>query len=344
MLRLVDANIDRIGEGLRVLEDVARFILDDATLSSRLKFMRHELVADEALLQEQLLTARHSDRDVGAFAEVAEEERKDIPEVVMANARRVQESLRVMEEFAKLSELALDSTKYNRARFDLYELEQVLISKLLRNDRKSRLKGLYVIIDTEALKGRDEVDVAMKAIRGGSRVIQLREKHHNGKQLLEVAQRIKKVCDEGETLFIVNDYLDIALACNADGIHLGQSDLPVADARRLLPHDKLIGCSATTVPLALKAESDGADYIAVGSIYPTNSKERFTLVGPEILRQIKQAVSLPVVAIGGINQSNVKQVVGAGADGVAVISAVLEADDVEEAARRLAEAFRGGEN
>jgi thiamine-phosphate diphosphorylase len=136
---------------------------------------------------------------------------------------------------------------------------------------------------------------------------------------------------------IINDYLDITIATDADGVHLGEGDLPVAEARRLLPIDKLIGHSTKTIQQAKRAEADGADYIAVGSIYPTTSKEKSTVVGLERLRQIRQAVSLPIVAIGGINADNITDVIGAGADAVAVISAVLAADNVEKAARSLAQ-------
>jgi len=136
-------------------------------------------------------------------------------------------------------------------------------------------------------------------------------------------------------LFIVNDYLDLALAANADGLHLGQNDLPVKVARRLLPIDKILGFSTTTVDKAIAAESDGADYIAVGSIYPTPSKETAVIVGLDRLRQVRQAVSLPLVAIGGITKNNAAEGMAAGANSVAVISAVLEAESPEEAARQI---------
>jgi thiamine-phosphate diphosphorylase len=136
-------------------------------------------------------------------------------------------------------------------------------------------------------------------------------------------------------LFIVNDYLDIALAADADGLHLGQNDLPTKVARKLLPIDKILGCSTTTVDQAITAESDGADYIAVGSIYPTTSKETAKVIGLEGLRQIRQAVTLPLVAIGGITKDNAAEVIAAGASSVAVISAILQAGSPEEAARQI---------
>lgn len=338
MLRLMDANFDRLGEGLRVLEDVARFLLDDAELCKQLKTLRHELMEVNFALEQQFLTSRKVGEDVGAFTNLPGERKyKDLASMVIANARRTQESLRVLEEFAKLSDtpLALKPRKFEQARFTIYELEQRLVSRLLRKDKLSRLTGLYLILDTQALQGRSEAEVATQAIQGGAKIIQLRDKQRHKADLLEIAQKLKEVCVHKGVLFIINDYLDLALASDADGLHLGQKDLPIPEARRLLPMDKLIGCSTTTVSEAVRSQSEGADYIAVGSIYPTTSKADFKLAGLDTLRRVRKRVSLPLIAIGGINETNVEEVMKAGADGVAVISAVLGAADIEEATQKL---------
>jgi thiamine-phosphate diphosphorylase len=146
---------------------------------------------------------------------------------------------------------------------------------------------------------------------------------------------LKNLCAEHNVPFIINDYLDLALAADADGLHLGQDDLPVKVARKLLPIDKIIGSSTTTVDQAVAAESEGADYIAVGSIYPTPSKETAKVVGLDRLSQIRQAVTLPLVAIGGITRDNVDEVIAAGASAVAIISAILQAKDIAAAARQI---------
>jgi len=342
MLRLIDANLNRISEGLRLLEDVARFILNDATLSERLKSLRHELAAEDSSLQRKLLLARDSAADVGAFAEVASElQRQDLPSLITANAKRVEESLRVVEEFAKLPDQALDSARFKKARFDLYQIEQKLTLGLLRHDKRKRIAGLYIVLDHEALGGRGEMEVARQAISGGAKVIQLRDKQRGKREILAVATELRQLCAQFEVLFIVNDYLDIALASDADGLHLGQSDLPLSAARRLLPQDKILGCSTTSPQEALQAQAEGADYIAVGSIYPSTSKEGTKVVGLKTLRQIKEAVSLPIVAIGGINEENAAAVIEAGAFSLAVISAVLGAEEAEEATRKLANKIGG---
>lgn len=332
MLRIIDANLNRLNEGLRLLEDVARFLLNDAVLSARLKSLRHGLSEGVSPIYAALLSSRDAGGDVAAFAD-EDMKRDDIPATVAANARRATESLRVLEEIAKLPGSGLDPIGFKRARFAVYDIERELMGKVLR--REKRIAGLYVIIDPELLGEKDEVAVCEQAIRGGARVIQLRDKKRDKADVLESGRRLAGTCAMSNVPLIINDYIDVAIAADADGVHLGACDMPVDEARRLLPIDKLIGRSTRTVEQAKQAESDGADYIAVGSMYPTKSKESFTVVGTQRLSQIRQAVSLPIVAIGGIKAENIADVAAAGADAVAVISAVLAADDVEKAAREL---------
>jgi thiamine-phosphate pyrophosphorylase len=334
MFRLIDANLNRLSEGMRLLEDVARFILNDAALSSRLKALRHDLLSNTKPFQQTLLTARDSEGDVTAFSKESMS-RSDVNDVVTANARRVTESLRVLEEFAKLPDIDLDPTKFKQARFEIYEIERAISGKVAR--RGKRIAGLYVIIDREALGARDEIETCRQAIRGGANIIQLRDKVGNKSRMLNSAIQIREACAPSGIPFIMNDDLDVALASGADGLHIGQEDIPVPVARRLLPIDKLLGCSTTTAEEALQAEADGADYIAVGSIYPTQSKKSVTVVGLERLQKIREAVSLPIVAIGGINAGNARSVINAGADAVAVISAILANDNVEQATRKITE-------
>jgi thiamine-phosphate pyrophosphorylase len=341
-LRIIDANLNRIGEGLRFLEELARLRLNDALLTQQLKNMRHNILKVDGKRQQQLLQARDSENDVGIDMEVpGEEKQRGVPEAIVANARRVQESLRVVEEIAKVPGLGLDPEKYKQARFDLYTIEKTLLSRVLRQDKIRRLSGLYVIIDTSALRGRSHVEVARQAIRGGAKVIQLRDKTLHKKELLTIAQELRKLCAEQDVLFIVNDYLDVALAVDADGLHVGQDDLPVKVARRLLPIDKILGCSVRTEDKATAAQAEGADYIAAGAMYPTPSKETAGVIGPERLKQIRQVVTLPIVAIGGINKENLSAVLAAGADSAAVIKAVLGAENVEEATRQMVNIIEG---
>ena len=337
-LRIIDANLNRIGEGLRLLEEVTRLLLNDVELTQQLKTMRHELLREDISLTRQLLQARNAENDVGTNLQVpGEDKAQQLPLIVVANAKRVQESLRTLEELTKIpgTEPELNSEKFKQARFTLYTIEQKLVARLLRRDKLERLHGLYVIIDTEALKGRKHVEVARQAIQGGATIIQLRDKISNRKELLPIARQLRTLCAEHNVLFIIDDYLDIALETDADGLHVGQEDLPIKIARKWLPADKILGGSAETVELALAAQSDGADYIGVGAIYPTLSKAKTVVVGLDRLRHIKQALSLPLVGIGGINKDNAADVISAGAVAVAIISAVLGAQSPEEAARQI---------
>jgi thiamine-phosphate pyrophosphorylase len=342
VFRIIDANINRASEGLRLLEDVARFILDDIELSQQLKAMRHGLAEETKSLDIKLLSQRDTEHDVGASKEntiagAAKQPRQDWPGVIMANAKRVSESLRVIEELAKLPETSpmLNSAKFEQLRFTLYTLEQQLTSRILRQDKVKQLAGLYVVLDKQALAGRNELEIAEQVIQGGAKVIQLRDKQGSKAELLPIAQKLKALCDKSGILFIINDYLDLVLAVAADGLHIGQRDLPLPIIRKELPVDKIVGCSVTTLSQAMKAQNEGADYIAVGSIFPTMTKKDAVVVGLDRLKEIRQAVSSPLVAIGGINEDNIGEVMAAGADSVAVISAVLSKGDVKGAVQRL---------
>lgn len=343
VLRIIDANLDRASEGLRFLEEIARFILNDAGLSEKLKNIRHELVSADLAFSKELLLSRDAVGDVGAEITAPEQNApKELSVLAVANSRRVQEALRVLEEMGKVKDipLVLSSEKFERARFAVYTLEQEIVFKLIRSDKLKFIKGLYAIIDTEALKGRSHAELARAVIRGGAGVIQLRDKVSTKKELYPVAREVKNICAESGVLFIVNDYLDLALAVAADGLHIGQTDLPLYEARRLLPPDKILGLSTQTVAQAIQAEKDGADYIGVGAIFPTTSKPDAKISGLTMLAEIRKAVKLPIVAIGGITLQNVGEVIAAGANSAAVISAVLGVSSPEEAARQFVAKFK----
>jgi len=195
---------------------------------------------------------------------------------------------------------------------------------------------LYVVTDEMIGRGRSHVELARQAVAGGADVIQLRDKTLPGRALFDAALAIREITLDAGALFIVNDRLDVALAAGADGVHLGASDLPIGDARRLAPPGFIIGASVGSVDAALRAAAAGADYVALSPTFATGSKDD---AGPGhglmTLSAIRAAVSLPLVAIGGITAANVADVIAAGADGVAVISAVVAHDDVAAAARDL---------
>jgi len=335
-LRIIDANCNRIGEGLRFLEDIARFILNDAQLSHRLKVTRHDLIHSLSKLGVDAISARDSEGDIGQSIKSIGQHH-DLTSLTTANAKRVEEALRVIEELAKLPDISatLSAHQFEQARFTLYSLERELLSKLLRQAKLKLITGLYVIIDTQVVSHENILDAARKIVRSGANVLQLRDKLANRSALLKISQSLAGLCRKAGCLFIVNDHLDIAIAANADGLHVGQEDLPLKVVRRELPIDKIVGVSARTLAEAQKAQADGADYVAVGSIFLSPTKREAEVVGLERLKQIKQAISLPVVAIGGINKENIGQVMISGAAAAAVVSAVLSETNIEKATRQL---------
>lgn len=201
---------------------------------------------------------------------------------------------------------------------------------------------LYLVTDRRWLGERTLCDSVEEAILGGVTFVQLREKEISSKEYLELAQRVKEVTDRHGIPLIINDRIDIALAIDADGVHLGPEDLPVPLARKLLGDGKIIGSSAASVDEALLFQAQGADYLGVGAVFPTSTKRGTEKVGLEDLRGIKSAVHIPVVAIGGIKVENAKSVMETGVDGVAVVSAIMDQADIREAARRLLSLLKKG--
>ena len=195
---------------------------------------------------------------------------------------------------------------------------------------------LYVVTDSDLSKGRTDAEVARLAYEGGADAVQLRMKHSDGREMLEQALEIRKVADEYCTPSLVNDRVDIAMASGADGVHLGQSDIPLEVARDLMGETAIIGISVDNVEQAVAAAEGGADYIGIGAIFNTSTKpDAKQGVGLGAIYEIRQAVDIPIVAIGGINRGNIQDVVRAGADAAAVVSAVVAQDDIRSAAHEL---------
>ena len=196
---------------------------------------------------------------------------------------------------------------------------------------------LYAVTDRYWLNGRTLYEVVKESLDGGVTFLQLREKNLDDKHFLEEAVELQELCKQYKVPFIVNDNVDIALKMNADGVHVGQSDMQAADVRAKLGPDKIIGVSAQTVEQAVLAQQRGADYLGVGAVFPTGSKADADDVSFETLKAICEAVTIPVVAIGGITQENLEQLKGSGICGIAVISAIYAQSDIKEASRKLKE-------
>jgi thiamine-phosphate pyrophosphorylase len=339
--RILDANCNRFAEGTRVLEDIARFALDHDASSKQLKKIRHTVIREISKIGLDLNFSRDSEHDVGAGKE-SFENKQDFISLVTANSRRAQEALRVIEEISKLSSIKnrLNTLLFKNTRYSIYSIEQDLISRLSRQEKTARIKGLYAIIDTASIQHKKPEEVAIQIIQGGAKIIQLRDKSGNKRKILATAKLLHKICSNHEVLFIINDFADIARIINADGIHIGQEDLPVMEIRKIVSPGTIIGCSVDTPAQAKKAITDGADYVAVGAIFPTESKQNIETVGINRIKEIRRSVKAPLVAIGGINQSNINKVFSAGADSAAVISALLKHEDIEDSIKKLINAIK----
>lgn len=205
----------------------------------------------------------------------------------------------------------------------------------MKCDKKSLL--LYAVTDRSWLNGKTLYKQVEEAIKGGATIVQLREKNLDEENFLNEALEIQKLCRKYNILFVVNDNVEIARKINADGVHVGQSDMEAVNVRAMLGNDKILGVSVQTVEQALLAEKQGADYLGVGAVFPTGSKADADDVSYETLKAICEAVSIPVVAIGGISAGNVSALKDSGISGIAVISAIFAARDIESAAKRLKE-------
>ncbi|HHT76186.1 MAG: thiamine phosphate synthase [Methanomassiliicoccaceae archaeon] len=198
--------------------------------------------------------------------------------------------------------------------------------------------GLYVITDRRLSRGLSHGEVARRVVQGGADVVQLRDKDLSDRELYCAAVEMRSVTRDTGTLFIVNDRMDVALASHADGVHLGQDDLPLEAARRLAPKGFIMGVSVSSAEEAMVAQADGADYVALGPIFSTATKsDAGPAVGLQRLREVRAAVEIPLIGIGGITLDNVQDVVAAGADGAAVVSAAVGQEDIASSVRRLKE-------
>ncbi len=199
---------------------------------------------------------------------------------------------------------------------------------------------LYAVTDRAWLRGRTLFQQVEEAIRGGATCIQLREKEMDDHDFLQEALEMKALCSRWQVPLFINDNVEIAVACGADGVHIGQHDAPAAEVRKRIGPDMMLGVSAQTVEQALKAQRDGADCLGVGAVFSTGTKLDADDVSFDTLKAICSAVSIPVVAIGGIKEDNIRMLAGSGIDGVAVVSAIFAAEDIEQASRSLRDTVR----
>ncbi|MCO6459074.1 MAG: thiamine phosphate synthase [Pirellulaceae bacterium] len=330
--RIIDANANRASEGLRVAEEYARFVLDDAHLTGWCKQLRHDLQTVLAPWSAELLLARDTMGDVGTRLTTAQEyQRSTLRDVAQANLNRVEQSLRCLEEYAKLLQ-AERAAQLESLRYRVYTLAQMLHA----TDRGlTRLQAtrLYVLLDGGS--DQESFERLLAAILPSVDMIQLRDKRLDDRQLLERARAARSLTQAAGVLLVLNDRPDLALLAAADGVHLGQEDLPVRDVRRLVGTDLLLGVSTHTMQQARQAVVDGADYLGCGPTFPSRTKRFDQFPGLEFLRSVHLEIRLPAFAIGGVEPDNVPQVLAAGLPRVAVSGCVQRAPDPASVARHL---------
>jgi thiamine-phosphate pyrophosphorylase len=338
--RVLDAAANRAREALRVLEDHNRFVRNDKLLTEQLKQVRHGLAAAlEHLPAGLLLAARDTTHDVGTGVSTERERRRaSLAAVVQANAKRLQESLRSLEEFGKLFSAEFGQA-IERLRYTSYTLERAL---LLGDAAHARLADCRLcVLVTESLCRLSLAGTVREACAGGAQLIQLREKGLDDRRLLALAREVRRITRSCEVLFIVNDRPDIALLAEADGVHLGQDDLPIHEARRIVGPAALIGVSTHDLEQVRQAVLAGASYLGVGPTFASRTKDFAAHAGLDFVRQAAAETALPAFALGGITADNVGQVLAAGARRIAVSHAVCAADDPRKAAAALRTAVDG---
>lgn len=331
--RIIDANLNRASEATRVLEEIARFILDDKNLSEKFKNIRHQINNIQEADYENYLKARDTQNDVGVDIKNTTE-RFNIENIFKANIKRIQQALRTLAEYSV--DTPENTKTFEKLRYDSYTLEKIMWDKLKEKYNQIKLgdKHLYLVTNSDEFESEDAfLDAVASALEGGVDMLQLREKAMTANKILSIGKKLKQLCAQYNTTFIINDRVDIAALIGADGVHLGQDDLDVKSAREILGKNAIVGISTHAPEQALKAVDDGADYIGVGPVFATPTKKGRIPVGLDYVKWVSENIKVPAFAIGGIDLDNCEKVLEAGLDRIAVVRAIINAKSPQKAAK-----------
>ncbi len=336
--RILDANINRACEGIRVLEDISRFNFEDTVSTNELREMRHRVRKLFLSMDHKLLSARDSKKDIGKTISSNSDldKKENIKNLIFGNFKRVNEALRTIEEISKIIGEYNISKEIENLRFSSYEIEKTMS----KNFKKIIPKGIYGITGEKFANGRSNIDCVKSMIDSGIKIIQYREKEKSIKEKIAEIIEVRELCRENDVTFIVNDHVDIAILVDADGVHVGQDDMDISHVRKLIGENKIIGKSTHCLNHAKKAVLDGADYIGVGPIFKTTTKEKDP-VGLEYLEEVVKNIDLPFVAIGGIKESNIEEVKKLGAASICLVSEIVGAENIVEKIKKLNEIIGG---
>ena len=320
--QLIDANLDRAREGLRVMEDWCRFGLKRSDFSIQIKDWRQQLGVHHHNIYRK---ARLTSNDPAMGVSHPLQQVRTTPEsVFIANSSRVQEALRVIEEFTRTTDPRLCEIA-TKIRYKAYEIELKVLNTSEGIEKKKTLKDCSVYLITTNRRNLEEV--VLQALKAGVKIVQYREKFLHDNEKISQAKCLASLCKEYNSLFVVNDRIDIALAVDADGIHLGQEDIPTQIARELLGTEKIIGRSTHCLEDIKNAEMEGCDYIGIGPIFPSETKKQLNPIGIDYLKKGLSETLLPAFAIGGINNSNIRKLNKINNLRIAVSNAIINSND-----------------
>jgi len=336
--RIIDANINRVTEALRVAEDLCRFHWDFQGFARELKGLRHEvfeILFPPGSRREEILRYRDIEGDVGRDSPSPPRGSADPPSLAFSNLQRAKEALRTLEEACRIDRPEA-AARLEKVRYHLYAVEKGLGHLSRGSSLRARLAEvrLYLLAGS-SLTVRPLHEVVAEALSAGVGAVQLREKTLPDRKILLLARRLREETARAGALFLVNDRPDIALSSSADGVHLGQGDLPPAEARAIIGEEGIVGISTHSLEQARAAEREGADYIGFGPLYPTTTKGAGPVVGPSELTRILPEVSIPAFAIGGIRPENIGAVAAAGGRRAAISCAAFSAGDVGATVKAL---------
>lgn len=348
---MIDANANRARESLRVLEDIARFALDDQARAAACKTLRHEITAAIRTVAPTLLEARDTPADVGtALTAEGETSRHSLFDVARAAEARLGEAMRVLEECCKIESPSAAAT-LKSLRYRGYTVAGEIAGAAAASRKRSTPQWRVCLLLTRGLCRQPWQDVLLAAMDAGVDAVQVREKcqrekHQNSgehpglcdRELLGHIAAVRSIISNRAAV-IINDRVDLALMAGADGVHLGQDDVPLAEARTLAGSQLLIGISTHSLAQAAEAERGGANMIGIGPMYPSATKPLDHIAGPDVLESVAQQCALPHLAIGGITFAHVAALRAAGCRGIAVSSAICASEHPESAARQLVKAM-----
>ena len=323
--QIIDANLDRAREGLRVLEDWARFGLGENDFVVKIKNFRQILGKNHLEVYKQ--SRNHIEDQCKGLTHQEQIKRGTPEQIISSNSGRIQEALRVIEEFSRLHNHELSKIA-SEIRYEIYTLEIDLLklSKFKNSQKILRENDLYIITDQK----ENLLEIIEEILQAGVKIIQHRFKTGTDKDHLQEAIQIKNLCKKYNSLFIINDRVDIALASNADGIHLGQDDLDLKTARKLLGYSKIIGISANNKIDISNAIKGGCDYIGVGPVFETETKKNKKPIGLEKIKELTKDLNIPWFAIGGIKSNNISYLKSNGFKKVALVSQLMNSEDPKE--------------